>query len=805
MTAPASLLSPHLAAPPVFSWSPAFGPALIVLGVAAVIGLGVWGALRRGRGWGVLTLRIAAAGALGAVLLGPQRTRPAPDESTRPGVIYMLDTSASMGLTDHPNSAGPCTRLDALRRSWLDAGALQRVSDAADLRLMSFDERAAPVTFAQAQTISPEGERTRLVECSADVLSRLGQSEEDRAGAVSDAVLLTDGIDTDGAPLAPLAGLALASGVRLHAVVVGRDQQPADVSIQAAADSTLVYDGQPTTLRLRLRASGFDNRPARVTVRELSSGVAAAGVPGTAPEAGGRVVFSETVLLARSVDLAVPVTPSRDPSRDEGGGVTLVEYVARVEPMTGEADESNNTRRTFVQVAGDRIRVCLFENEPYWDSRFFIAAMRDDPQVELTTVMGLGATRQGPRTEPHTLVTRYVPGAASSEPQRLDRAPLRDEDLAEFDIIALGKGVEAFFPGEEARKLVRFTAERGGSLVFLRGRPTTGGDSPAVLAGQILDAASPVEWGNLTLRGTRLARTPEGMREPALDFERLGPSDAILSELPGMLAATSIEREKALSVVWLRQSRSAEDGTAAGPRGANEPAALAHMSVGKGRAFAVLTDGLWRWAFLPPEKQDFAGVYRLFWSRAVRWLALGGDFLPGQSVSLVADKLSTSPGEPVTIAARARYAEPGGFTPSLTITGPDGTSTPVALQRVGAGQDHFTAAWTPKTEGVYTAELRAPGMTPERLLTRFAAYDDRPELRDTAARPDEMLELCRSTGGRLFALDETDALIDLLSKEGESRRSVVKPVPAWDSAWLFGVIASLLTAEWFWRRRIGLP
>lgn len=789
------------------AWSPAFGWPLVLMLVAMVLGLSAWGALRRGRGWGMLGLRCVAAGALGVVLLGPVRLERAPDESTRPGVIYLVDTSASMALNDHPWDDGVCARVDALRKSWLEANTLQRVRDAAELQLMTFDERAAATGFAALQTRAISGEHTRLAECAGGVLTRLGSGESSGAGgaggAVSDVVLLTDGIDTDGAPLGSLVGPALAAGVRVHGVVVGRDQQPSDVSLQASIESALVYDGQPTNLKLRVRQSGFDSRPARVMVREVvgSAGAAPAGEAGAEP--AGRVVFSETILLTRTNELVVPITPTRDVSKGEGSGVSLVEYVATVEPLAGEAERENNTRRTFVQVTGERIRVCVFENEPYWDSRFFIAAMREDPQVELTTVIGLGAVRQGVKTEPRMIVTKYIPGAVGSEERREPVAPLRDEDLAKFDVIALGKGVEAFFPGDEARRLVNFVTQRGGSLIFLRGKPVSAGDSRAVEASRVLDEISPVEWGAVVMRGMKLARTDEGRREPSLNFESVGPSDAVLTELPGMLASTSIEREKALSVVWLRQV--AAEAPSAGGAGASDPAAVAHMSAGQGRTLAVLTDGMWRWAFLPPLQQDFGGVYRMFWARAVRWMALGGDFLPGQSVSLAVDKVKATPGETIAISVSTRETPSAEFVPSARVIAPDGTAAELTLGRSGAESGRFSAAYTARAEGVYTVELLAPGMTPDRLLTRFAVYDDRVELRDTAARPDEMRGLCEATGGRLFGLDESDALIELLNKEAESRRSVVKPVPAWDRSWVFWMIVSLLAVEWFWRRRVGLP
>src|SRR5690606_1143757 len=104
----------------------------------------------------------------------------------------------------------------------------------------------------------------------------------------------------------------------------------------------------------------------------------------------------------------------------------------------------------------------------------------------------------------------------------------------------------------------------------------------------------------------------------------VAPTRAILTELPGLIAATRVEREKAASLVLLRQAPA--DGQTPGM------AAVAHARVGRGRVMAVMGEGLWRWAMLPPDRAALDPVYDLFWSRAVRWLATGGEFLPGQDV-----------------------------------------------------------------------------------------------------------------------------------------------------------------------------
>ena len=75
----------------------------------------------------------------------------------------------------------------------------------------------------------------------------------------------------------------------------------------------------------------------------------------------------------------------------------------------------------------------------------------------------------------------------------------------------------------------------------------------------------------------------------------------------------------------------AASGGAAGETG---PPAIVTMNLGRGTVAAILGEGLWQWSLLSKDKHDLAGFYDTFWSNLVRWLAMGGDFQPGQQVAL---------------------------------------------------------------------------------------------------------------------------------------------------------------------------
>ena len=757
---------------------PELGPGLILLSAAILLALSLR-IPRRAAAVGPLVFRLIAIGALVTVAFNPSTFHPAPMSEQKPGVVILLDQSLSMSLTDAPCEGEVRSRYDAARTLWLEPAKLDALSARADVRLLSFDERIEGADATQIAAGLPDGETSRIARAVQSVLGAASEGDD-----VTDVLLLTDGIDTDGSTFEDLGTQASAAGIRVNSVAVGSETRPTDVIVTASPASPFVYDGQPTTISVRLRQTGLSNRPVRLELRD--------GGP------DGAVLHRETLLL----DPSRPVTETTFevvPTVDEASGdsLTVRSYHVRAEPIDGEADETNNERYVFMQVASDRIKVAVFEAEPYWDTTFFIRAMREDPQVEVTTVIGLGRVQAKGRERVRAQVTRYVPDALDGREETDLPIPLSEDALNAFDVIVLGRGIHLFFPGEDAGRLARFVTERGGSLIMLRG-PATELDAPpdslAGRAGLELEAISPLSWGYETYRGSKLYRTDAGRRETALDFERFGSSDVVLRELPDMLSATEVKREKALSVVWLRQSSDRTDGTAA----------VSHMSVGRGRTLAVLTDGMWRWAFLPPSLAEYSSVYAMFWSRTIRWLALGGDFLPGQSVSLNADQVTVSPGDPVTLAVRTRFVEETAFDPTLRVIGPDGSIRAVDLAGDGPGAAQQTGVFVPDQEGVYEAVLLTPGIAPERLSTRFAAYDTRVELLDTVSRRDELAALARVSNGRAFGLEEFNAFLDQIEDEVATRRSQGRMVAAWDRPWVFAVIVLLLATDWIWRRRIGL-
>ncbi len=772
----------HLSATSSVTLAPLVHPLLIaiIIGAAAALSIGaaragwriIWPADRaRLHATGCGVLRLLALLGLAAILLNPVRVEHGSGAVLKLGVLLMVDTSSSMCVTDESDDAEALSRIDRLRRHWLKTDFLDRAAELAKVRLVAFDAGSRALDRNAAAELAAAGAETQLVQ---EALSAIEQSD----AGLGSIVLLTDGRDTTGAAASALATAARQRGITISSVPVGTTAQQPDLNVRLSADRAFVHDGQSVTLRGEINQVGLSGQHVTAVLERNGQVIdTAALVLGDAP---ARLTFDVT-----------PVGPEQIAGEGEAAAmVSLCEFRLRVEPLPAESRADNNASYAFVQVTRQHIRVVLFENEPYWDTKYLIDALRSAAEIDLTTVIGIGRREE---------ITRYVSESAGPSSDEAAEAPLVapivPEHLSRYDVVILGRGVERWFPGEKAEMLVQHVAEHGGSLVLARGRPFGSESAAGVAAEAALDPIVPVQWGEELISAGHLRANRTMAAGDPLSFEGLGNTDLILSQIPGMIAQTRIDSERAASIIWARTDARDEQGVL--------PAAVATQQVGHGRVLAVLVDGLWKWALLPPESADFDPVFPLFWTRAVRWLAGGGELLPGQSVGLSLSRLNVQPGQSVEITVQTRYVDAARFEPALSVIAPDGTQQALEPAPANDAGTRLTARLRPEDEGLYTVRLDCPGIEPETLTSRFIVHDPSRERLDLSADHAPLAALAQATGGHVYDAARPQALLDDLQAEAVAGETEPVIEPVWDRAWLLTLLLALLSIEWLWRRATG--
>ena len=273
-------------------------------------------------------------------------------------------------------------------------------------------------------------------------------------------------------------------------------------------------------------------------------------------------------------------------------------------PVSGETDLTNNRANIFLNVMDSHARVLLLEGQPTWDSKFLAQTLRNDPTIRLDSVYQLTDTR---------------PFAVSgSVEQPLVDVPRTVDEFARYDVLLLGRGYESFFDGKATEELKKWVGDRGDCLVLLRGRADE--RSPG------LREREPVVYGTQELASAQIRLTDAGRSHPGFAFDTGEDAQTVVKRLPSLITATRVQNEKALAVVLARSSDS-ESGADGKPM-----ATLAYQRFGQGKVMAVVGQGLWRGAFLPPDQEKYSMVYPEFWAQTIRWLVSESDFLPGQNI-----------------------------------------------------------------------------------------------------------------------------------------------------------------------------
>jgi len=704
---------------------------------------------------GVVALRVLAIMGFIVLLLGPATTdSEAPDAAQNgPLVDVLIDTSASMSREDVGHGE---TRLGHLRSRWLAPHQLNRLRDVGRVRLHAFDSAVRPIDETDA--LNADGNATRLAHAVERALD----------GSASAVLILSDGAATDVRlpnSLAALGRRSEAKDITLFAVAAGSTDAPANTSIYAYATPSRVFEGETVELNAIVqRTHTVGASPIELTV--LADG-----------ELVERV-YSQFDTGERAVRLTVEHDPNKGPARQ-------ILYELKLHDPQDDADASDNVHRVVVNYLGRRIRVALFEGQPHWDTRFMIDALADDPRVELIVAQAM--------SDDLRRVARYAPNGSDATAPSLEelRAP---NALGDYDVVILGREVERLLPAESAERLRVFVVE-GGGLMFARGR-AFGDDANT---GGKVDELSPVRWGErfvepLILRAADLPGGPVDARSMLTD-------EQAAIQLPHMTGATRVDGVKTAAVVYMHQQP-------VQTRGGQTPrqAALVGQRVGEGRVLAILAEGLWRWAMLPPRLDEYRAVYRSLVRSSARYLAGGDDLLGDAGISLHADPVNAKTSEPITITLRTRYQSAAsllGTEARVEVIDSQGQRHAVALSPNPKDPTRAAGTYQPQTVGEHAVGLS--GRERPMAHARFYVSEASTEAQHQAARPDLLRALVDASQGKLLEGGDVEPLLAVLRHAQPTRasdvRDDVRPTPL---PWLVIVVVGLLAVEWFIRRGVGL-
>jgi hypothetical protein len=625
------------------------------------------------------------------------------------------------------------------------------------LQVQPFADQLAAATTAALP--APAGTATRIVPAVSQLLQQAGATGQPLAGII----VLSDGRQTLTSSQAELDTLGLRArshNTAIHTVTLGADSEPPDLTLIQPRAALTAFAGQPLRIPFAVKSTGLG--PIRPTL--------------TLRDAAGKELASLT--------LEIPPTKTIAAVFDLKAPTASAQWSIDTPVLPGEVRSANNRSSFNVRILTSKTRVFLVEGAPYWDSKFLAQLLRQQPHMDLQSVHRLSDQRY----------FRIDSGTNSETDQPV--FPKSLDELSRFDLIVFGKNIDPFLSPERTEMLRSYVRDRGGAVLFSRGKPATG-NSPG------LEPLEPVVWGTATTADFRFAPNRDGEAAGLFGQALPAPDASLWASLPTLKDGRQIALVKPFTRV-LADGVPAQ--TNVSTSSGKFPALLIRR-YGQGVTGLVNGDGLWKWDFFP-EARELGNCYEDFWTQLIQWMASYSEFLPGQDFSL---RLPASRGDlGSSLAAAISYRGPAPAPqPTLRITPPTGPPTTVNPAAIPdpSGRPLWRSSFTPDQPGTWTLQLIDPRAdappAPEVLFTVPAPAQ---EADDLSPDPGFLEALARATGGKNLAPAGFPAFLKahLVATPPSSRDAGAIWRSSWNTPLIAIGIVLLLAAEWFLRRRQGL-
>lgn len=655
------------------------------------------------------------------------------DREEKPAILAVLvDNSQSLLVTSNEDSSAVSVR----ERIRAVIGRLPADAREADIHVYGFDGdlETGEETNILLDSLNFDGSRTNISRALEQLQEHLG--DENFQGAL----LLSDGqYNTGRNPL----HVADRFPVPIYTAVLGDTSRHRDVMIRRVMTNDIAYVDTELPIQVGLRAEGFDNSSAVLSISEDGEFLSSQRVQ--LPEGSSEI----------TVDLAV--TPP-----DEG----LHRYTVSVSRLEGEVTYRNNIESFTVRVLTSKRKILLVAAAPGPDVSSIRQLLEIDPTFE---------------------VDSYVQKA----PGEFYEGSL-PESLGEYDVLVMaGYPGRAAAPTEMSR--LQSALEEGLPLFFVLTRDTHlqfldeyfGDVLPAVpdrIRSGFVEA-----WFSLV---------PDAARHNVMEIQ--GSTSESWSRLPPLMySQTRWQASPDARVLARTRIRDVD---------LDDPLFLLRDRAGS-RSAALLGANTWRWRNVPEDLAGSAELWPALFANTLEWLSAREDDQPvrvvpvrdlfggGESVELLGQVYDETL-NPVSNAAV-----------EVRVTDADGVAYPYVMNPVGNGRYALEAGTFPEGTYHFEAQATRNDEVIGTDEGEFAVGALTLEFKETRANAALMRQIAQRSGGRFIEPEEMESLSNRLRSRGAFAPVIVEREEEIElrRRYLFlALVIGLLTMEWFLRKRSGM-
>ena len=677
-------------------------------------------------------------------------------------LVVLVDQSRSMLVAD---AVGGKSRWAVLQSAVEEAlPALEQLGENLEIKMYSFDSELHPLDFSSGKLelrSLPDGQQTAIGAALEDVLRR--ETGQRLAGVI----LLSDGAQRayaphDIAPQGPTRRLA-ELGYPLYTLAFGQSRglgQARDVALKELSVNQTVYVKNELTVHGNARIDGFGGQtiPVQLLLESASGKMEVAGTQELKAPPQGESVPIELH--------TVPQTPGE------------YKLTLRAAKQPGELVTTNNEISTFITVLKGGVNVLYLEGGLRVDQKYLRRSLDASADIKVDY---LSFNPRDPKQRPVDLMQRFQRG--------------------KYDVYVIGDVDSSYFTSDELQALAKVLRE-GAGLIMLGGFHTfgPGGYADTPLADLLPVAMDPRERqllgerprSDVQLRGPLKIRPakPLGERHYLMALDDSKDRAQQWAKLPPLEGANKLGQPKPSSQVLAET-----------PDG--KPLMVVQEAGGRVIAFAV--DSTWHWWM-----EGFAAQHKRFWRQVVLWLAHKDELADG-SVWIKLAQRRFGPRQRVEFTTGAQSPQGEALSSAryeAEVLLPDGTKQKVNLVQQS---DHVSGVFDQtQTAGDYAITVTAQnqGATIGTAKSRFLVFEQDLELDNAVADPALLASLSamtRDVGGQSLAPEELPDLLRRIQEKPPELEveTLVKQTP-WDTWPFFLIFVSLISTEWYLRKKWGL-
>jgi uncharacterized membrane protein len=666
-------------------------------------------------------------------------------------LAVLIDDSRSMQISDW----GTASRGAFVKQTFgKEAPLVKALSERFVLRPFHFSQSASRLGSTDDLTFT--GAQTRLG-------AALDGARQELAGLpLAGMVMVSDGADTTDASLTEALLALKAASVPVFTVGVGRDRLARDVQIDRVSTPRTALQGTSLVIDAVVTQTGYAGDTVSLDV-----------------ENEGRIVGSQEVKLA--MDGEPTAVRVRFTAAEAGPRV----FTFRIAPRPGELVTQNNARDALIEVANRKEKILYYEGEPRPEMKFINRAVVDDKNLEVVTLQ-------------RTADNKYMRVGVENADELAAGFPKTREELFAYRGLILGSIEAGAFTGDQLRMISEFVERRGGGLLMLGGPRSfaEGGYAGTPVAdalpvtlerpGRTLDVL-PV--ARLHVKPTR-AGEAHGVTQIAATETA---STARWNDMPVLTSVNAIREVKPGATVLLTGSDERR----------RDQVVLASQRYGRGKTLAFPVQDSWHWQMdVKMAVEDM--THENYWRQLLRWLV---DGVPNTvDVHTITDRVE--PGDPVALVAEVvdpGYVEVNDARVIAKVTGPKGTPVEVPMQWTGERNGEYRATFPATDQGMYVAQVEATraGKSLGTGTTQVRAAPSDAEYFDATMHAQRLKRIADETGGRFYTPETIVGMPEDLRYTGRGV-TTVEERELWHMPVVLFVLLGLISAEWAYRRAVGL-